>query len=317
VVVDGPQCSLESQAERVWIACTANSLITPLTGYQHIKIRNGDEPALDILVARSWKITSRLSVRRLVLVALETIEIDGALSADGGGGIWSSIRPTPPQAGPGGGAAGDPFSVGAGGGSFCGLGGRGSPNPLGRSAAYGGATLIPALGGSAGGTAGPGAGGNGGGFLQLVAGTSIVVGPAGKVTAGGFEGWDGGSGGGSGGGLLLEAPLVRIQGALTANGGGGGGPINGPPGHGEPARADATPAAGGIDAMSVRRGGNGGAGPAPDGEDALTGGGPAGGGGGVGRIRINTTAAAPEISGVVSPSPSTPCTTFGPLNPLP
>lgn len=108
---------------------------------------------------------------------------------------------------------------GDGGGSYCGLGGIGfleNKGIVGKP--YGGATLVPLVGGSRGGELE--AGGAGGGALQLVAGNNIAIGKNGAVGARGQNGSRGG--GGSGGALLLEAPTIEGNGRIDAQGGNGG-----------------------------------------------------------------------------------------------
>ncbi len=114
------------------------------------------------------------------------VEIDGPITATAGG----------LSAGVGVGGTGNPSGnpvTGAGGGSFCGLGGAGFPMEdagaaVGPAAvpgvAYGTANLIPLLGGSAGGATGYNGGSGGGGF-QITSGTSITITAAGSILAGG------------------------------------------------------------------------------------------------------------------------------------
>ena len=149
----------------------------------------------------------------------------------------------------------------------------------------------PLVGGSAGGVSFLTNGGepNGGGALQLVAGKSIVVGASGAISlpGGGGDRGDaqisgpggyGAGGGGSGGALLVEAPSVRVDGTLAANGEAGGGTGDG--------------AAPGAFRTTEARAAEG-------------------GGGGAGRIRINTRSGHAVITGVVSPAMTTPCATEG------
>lgn len=296
-----------------------------------------------LFVAKTWKIDTgaHVTVRAgnpIVLVALQTIDIEGALddgaitdrgadfgfpSPFGGAGTGAG--------GPGSNGPGGSVSSGAGGGAYCGAGGRGgnltgtNGNP---GVKYGGPTLIPLIGGSKGGT-GAGAGGAGGGAVELVAGTSITVGATGLINANGGGAGPGGSvstgqaagGGGSGGGILLEAPAITIAGTIVANGGGGGG--NGgatsSASTGQDGEKSATAALGGNATKDPAgggvAGGNGAAGASIDGTDGDA---PnvnysaGGGGGGAGYIRLNTTAGAATITGTLSPALGT-CSTQGTL----
>jgi hypothetical protein len=126
---------------------------------------------------------------------------------------------------PGAGAGGDGFNGTASGGA------AGTPQTT--------ASLIPLRGGCAGGIGGKATGvplsmaGAGGGALQISASSMLTVTSTGELHAGGGGGGSapngtaaknlGASGGGSGGGILLEAPTLRIDGKVCANGGGGGG----------------------------------------------------------------------------------------------
>lgn len=154
-------------------------------------------------------------------------------------------------------------------------------------------------------------GGGGGGAVQLVAGSSIVIGPgasagaSGGVNAGGCNGVqassscqanNGGSGGGSGGAILVEAPVVQLiaKGVLAVNGGTSSDFSPPTPGllNATPAGGNRTPGAGGAAGNLTRIdglfGGNGNGG---------------GGGGGVGRIRINTISGnvSVDAAGILSP----------------
>jgi hypothetical protein len=307
MVIDNPSCVLGSGIE-----CTTGSLISHLKGFALLRIRNGDEPPFDVYIARSWTIRANvaLTVRRVVLLALDFIAVEGKVGADGMGGLWSSQVPVPPWSGPGAGAGGD-YQKGAGGGAYCGNGGAGTHATAPRAMSYGNETLIPPGEGSAGGSAFGGNGGSGGGFLQLVAGRRITIAAGGKVTSAGLGGWPDGGGGGSGGGLLLEAPVVQIAGAVAANGGGGAGARFGINARGEDGRGDATAAAGGTDVIKPA-GGNGGAGASTMGIDGNPDSQTGGGGGAAGRIRINSSTP-PEITGIVSPAAGSGCLSFGSL----
>lgn len=252
-------------------------------------------------------------------------------SGPGAGSNGSGDGATETGAGGGGGAG---FGSAGGGGGVdgcCDTGAGGAP--------YGGPTLVPLAGGSGGGAGGAGTrdgqtapahgglGGNGGGALQLSAGERVHVAIAGAIDARGGAGlagdaglredgtpdiWHAGSGGGggSGGAILIEAPVVTIEGAVGANGGAGGGGAGAGVGgeSGAPGEPDRAPAPGG---------GDGGAGSDPTGEAAsgATGDGikPGGGGGGAGRIRINTAAGRSDFAGLL-PRPSSGLVTFGTLS---
>lgn len=223
------------------------------------------------------------------------------------------------------------------GGSFASLGGGGGYNELASpTGAHNDPDLVPLLGGSGGGAGAPAStsalmtasGGSGGGAVQITAGTSIIMGSTGLIEAEGqggsaAQGSDGGGGGGgSGGTILLEAPRLRIEGALRAAGGGGGaGRGCGDPsceGQGGASQSEGGTAAAGGESPPASRAGAGGSGGDASGSPGATGqaemgqvaGG--GGGGGVGRIRLNAEEA-PIISGPFFPSLSSGATTLGDL----
>ena len=185
-------------------------------------------------------------------------------------------------------------------------------------------SLIPLHGGCGGGAGGGpvaggyqgGNGGSGGGALQISAGTSLVIGTNGHINAGGSGGRGGesgaaGGGGGAGGAILLEAPLLKIEGLIAANGGGGGAgsesAISGNGDDGDDGASSIAPPSGGSAGLLSfgTNGGNGGAGTTQptsgqDSELRCNGG---GGGGGAGRIRLNATSATIKVT--PSPTPST------------
>ena len=246
---------------------------------------------------------------------------DGAGTVQGPGGFPGGIANTNATgSGAGGGGHGNTTGGGGGGygssGGYGGSGGSMNPGDVGGSA--GGDDPISVLwgggGGGGAGGGGGGSGGGGGGALQLVANTQIVIGPNGGINAGGCGGFNpntmnGGGGGGAGGTILLEAPVVRINGTLAANGGGGAaGDIGG--GNGQGGQLGSTPANGGSGLLTgdlTANGGSGGAGSMLGGQSAttLTCAHCGGGGGAVGRIRLNTRAAAAILdpASVVSPDP--------------
>jgi hypothetical protein len=156
---------------------------------------------------------------------------------------------------PGGGGAGSVALVGlhggvtvggGGGGGFGGAGGAGEGfpplRPLPVSGGPGGLTygtntsLLQLLQGGSGGGGGRGGGfpgGGGGGAIELGAITSMTL--NGIIRANGGDGFvssesvlGSGSGGGSGGGILIHAPLVSLNGLLSAAGGLGGSEFSGP-----------------------------------------------------------------------------------------
>jgi hypothetical protein len=224
----------------------------------------------------------------------------------------------------GGGAA---SNEGGSGGSFCGLGGLGGFEPSDSGAAlptvdggyasgsaYGEATLIPLVGGSAGGGEYSGLGA---GALQITSNASISIGPSGGIQMNGLGGSENNSnvgGGGSGGAILLEAPTVTVAGTLTANGGGGGDVVAGDDSPGDNGYFTSTPSSPAAGAGSA--GGAGGAGTVVNGANGsfLPSSSDVGaGGGGVGWIRINTESGMARVTGVVSPSLMSKCATQGTL----
>ncbi len=261
----------------------------------------------------------------LVLLAQERITVEGLLDASAVGQLAGPGRSKRYTTGAEGIAAGGAHN-GSGGGSSS-------------LAAYGDPSVVPLYGGmhGQGFACDASAGGGGGGALQLTAGGSITVSGTIDVSGGGGAGGasggcrDGG-GGGSGGSVLLEAPLVSVNGRLGANGGGGGGGAAGCGGGGWTAGADGddgNATSGGDGAGGVNQGcaiwpGQTNGGDGGDGEDALDGPdagesadshqclgyscnvGAGGGGGAKGRIRINTRADAQgcACNGSFSPAPS-------------
>jgi hypothetical protein len=305
-----------------------------------MKVSESGGASIVYYFAKSWKIEPNAvlfikDATPVVLVALETINVLGRIDAGAtqsetvAGGFQGNAGGT--AGGAGAGASGinsnaSTAGIGAGGGSYCGLGGAGGQSNTtngGAGKAYGSPTLVPLAGGSAGGV-GDLASGAGGGALQLVAGTSIVVASGGLVVAGGGGGSDGSggyaaSGGGSGGALLFEAPMVTVSGTLAVNGGGGGGGA-GAPSYAADATPNATPAAGGAPA-TTGVGGNGGAGATVNGTAGGAGdpaGGtnvPGAGGGGAGYIRINTSSGTATIAGTLTPAVGSACVSQGTLSP--
>jgi hypothetical protein len=297
-------------------------------GYDYELLKQSDPDATNMAVfsVRSLTIESGSNVMivgpyAVGFVASQTISINGGLIAtvDGndtthanGGGFAGASNSV--GLGPG---AGEPpgAQIGAGGGAFCGKGGSGgavSGTASNGGTPYGNKTLIPLVGGSSGGAPDFGNSGGGGGGIQLTAGVSLNIGIAGSVAApGGGGGGVVGGGGGSGGAVLLEAPSVRIAGSVSANGGGGG--IY--DASGQRGRVDGKPAKGGSGANP------GGDGSSTDSVDGAAGSlvsegsKPGAGGGGAGYVRINTADGKADISGTVSPSLDTACSSVGKLAP--
>jgi hypothetical protein len=302
--------------------------------YHYQEVTQPGGPKLGVFVVHSLKIDSTATVRvlgadALVIVALDTITIDGHLLGDsadpnkGPGAADQTDNTNVVGLGGGGGGAGTATTSGGGGG-YCGAGGVGA-SLVGASddavagMTFGQPTLIPLVAGSNGGS-GFGAGGDGGGAIQLVAAHGITVtgtvsvggragGPSGVYQAG-FASNEQAGGGGSGGAILIESPTVSVSGTLAANGGGGGGSMEGISGI-----AGATAAAGGVADLTHAAGGPGSAGATVVGSAGatLTGAASGGGGGGAGRIRINTTSGAATLAGTISPDATTACLTQGTL----
>ena len=256
-----------------------------------------------------------------IIYALDDIVIDGTVSGVSTGQPAGGFTQddTGHGGGPGGGEALLSYDA-AGGGSYCGVGGKGGPGSGGRARAggkvYGNPEIVPLIGGSSGG-GGPSvdsAGGSGGAALQLSAGRAISVTLAGVINVGGIGGRANAGAGGSGGALVLEAPAVTVHGTLAANGGGGALSNGGTPGQSgqptaEPALGSAVTAGAGS-AGKTKDGGDG----SPPPLDGGTANDAGGGGGGAGRIRINTSTGSADITGAtISPDPTTSCATQGKL----
>jgi len=268
--------------------------------------------------------------RPAVILALGDMTIAGRITsqdaitqyAGQGGGFSEPAGAGPVQGlGPGGGNA--VTGAGAGGGSYCGLGGKGGDDVgtpttgAGPGVTYGTVDLQPLRGGSSGGKQGNHAGA-GGGAIHLAASGRVHVTSDGVVNMGGLGGGWFGNGGGSGGAVLIEGASVTIEGTVAVNGGGGGGGSTAGGGDGANATGNLTAALGGAAGANGSSGGMGSAGDQANGAAAsLVSGQPGGGGGGAGRIRINTHGGAPTITGLVSPSGATSCTTVGAVTPGP
>jgi hypothetical protein len=256
-----------------------------------------------------------------IVYAVEDIVIDGTVSGVSTGQPAGGFQqdPTGHGGGPGGGEALINYNA-AGGGSYCGIGGKGGPGSGGPARAggkaYGNPEIVPLIGGSSGGGGASldSSGGTGGAALQLSAGHSITVSLAGVINVGGIGGHANDGAGGSGGSLILEAPKVSVHGTLAANGGGAA--ISNGGSSGQSGQPSAEPALGaaptaGAGSAGKTKDGEDGSGPPDGGVPNDTG----GGGGGAGRIRINTSTGSADITGAtISPDPMTGCATQGKLN---
>jgi hypothetical protein len=284
---------------------------------------NGGNATLFAMTSFTLDAGNTLSVvgtKPAIIYALGGVDLEGIIdvaahgSTEGPGGYHDG---GPGQGAPGASIvtdAGDTVETqGAGGGSYCGAGGAGSPlaadgGPGTRpGATYGTASLVPLLGGSSGGS--HSSTGYGGGAIQITSNVSIVIGAMGGINADGDGGDDHdsvGGGGGSGGAILLEAPSVTVAGTLTANGGGGGDAMD--PGADGNFSVTAAPGGG----LSGGAGSGGGVIHGLDGTTSTTqvfG----GGGGGAGRIRINNgDGTTTLLTGVFSPALTTPCGNVAP-----
>ncbi|CAN5715595.1 hypothetical protein BH11MYX4_BH11MYX4_36390 [soil metagenome] len=299
-----------------------------------------DQTRVSLFVAKSFRIETSTTVRTkgalpIVLAALDDLSVFGTVIVIPGTSGGAAETPHYLRGGgAGGGSAASESGLAGGGGSFCGLGGRGgaaATDTLAPSPAYGNPELVPLVGGSGGATSffsgatNPG----GGGALQLLAGRSIFIAASGAVSLPGGAGDRGDSeiggpgkfgagGGGSGGALLVEAPVVRVEGTFAANGGGGGGAGDGgtPGAYGtaeaRAAKGGGGPVLGGDGSSATAIGGTDGIWD-PTKRDRLTNDSAAasGGGGGAGRIRINTSTGHAIVTGVVAPALTTPCASEG------
>jgi hypothetical protein len=272
-----------------------------------------------LFITRHLVIESGMNVkvignRPLLIVALDSVIIQGALRASGtssdgnGGGFAGDFEKA--GAGPGGGRTTMALQ-GGGGGGHCGIGGA----ALAGGKAYGSAANTPLVGGSAGG--GGYGGGFGGGAVQIAAGTSIEVSGPGVLDTSGTGGQFGGGGGGAGGAILLEAPTVSVFGVLAANGGGGGSGSGQANTFGANGGPSSEPALGGVsETPALGNGGNGAAGTNVDGQPGAQ---PdptrnqGGDGGAAGWIRINSKSGSATVGAttIISPALSTPCATQG------
>jgi hypothetical protein len=283
--------------------------------------------ATRITVAAGATLSAISTIRRraLVLVATESIQIDGTIDVAShvvnrtrvpGAGAQASECVSPTSAmWPGGGAGGSFRSRGGNGGTALNMGGAGI-------AAAPTTTLNKLRGGCTGGGGGVsdnpgGAGGEGGGAVYLLA-PSITVAGTGVINASGSGGLIapvgdtglGGGGGGSGGMIGLEAAAIRLAvGARLLANGGGGAEGNGcgstPPANGQDPISPTVPAVGGRIDPSGGDGGDGaistssgaGAGNGVANCQVFAGGGGGGGGGGGAIVfRGSVTDAGAQIS---------------------
>lgn len=333
LVLDADNCN-DIDTDRGTVACNADVTFVVLS--QDGAADAAPLPRLGAFIARRIHIASGVVVHAhganaLVLVALESVEIDGSLvvaahgERPGPGGFAGQTAYEADGNGPGGGRAA-PHGRGASGGgaSYCSAGGRGGEDVAGTGgvagALYGATTLSPLVGGSSGGVADHGTSGAGGGAVQLIANVSVHIGKSGVINAGGGGATRdciaGTAGGGSGGAILIEAPSIVVDGVVAANGGAGSSgscyssPNGTPPADGLPSATPAydgdTSGAGAAGDTPARNG-------APSTAHESTG----GGGGGAGRLRFNASASGWKAAtdSIVSPTSATGCATEGGLAP--
>ena len=299
-------------------ACSAACLGPGITITQ-----SGMSPAtlyvVKTLTVASGQILTLNGPNPVIIASLGDVDIQGSVNVNGfygsyspGAGGWppAGMNANGPQ-GPG--AGGNAQSAtyptsGAGGGSYCGTGGKGGGTGLiaPGGSTYGNAQNVPLLAGSAGGYAVSTTFGSfSGGAVQISSATSIIVRGVGFINAGGAGAMGGGA---SGGAILLEAPTVTIQGTLAANGGAGGSYSAG-------VGAPATPS--NVAAVGTGNGGAGTAGATINGavgmpSDAGSVSANGGGGGGAGYIRINVGSGGAILDGgTISPDLTTTCATEG------
>lgn len=268
----------------------------------------------------TWRVTGDNAI---AIASLGDVVLRGSLDlrsdcddVKAGPGGYNGAPAASDASGPGGGRGGDvdnSDTSGGGGGGYGAAGGNGGrnrpgPAPAGGMPAGTDAIMMLAGGGGGGGGGGSGgAGGGGGGAIHIAANGKVSIlamGADSGINAGGCGGQGGdeaGGGGGAGGTILIEAPVVELDGTILAvNGGGGGGGNNvSAAGDGAPGGWGTGRAAGGMrgnnndgvgsqgGAAGNRTGANGQDQGGPPGQTGHAG----GGGGGVGRIRINTRVA--------------------------
>jgi hypothetical protein len=274
-------------------ALTVASELVAQSGGPSIRVFLGNSFVLDAMVIQGTAAVAFVAPGRVSVIGYvdaSATEIQGGPGAVSGSDacVGLSIHA--------GSAIGPSFTGGAGGGGNATKGGDGAYT--GNTGGQPVTTLVPFTGGCAGGDQLSSGGtieergGAGGGGVQLDSLDEISLTSTGLIDVGGGGG-ESYAGGGAGGNVLLEAPTVSIEGAVsgvTANGGAGGAcGDSGPDGS-----ASAAPAAG--PSCNERSGGNGGTGTAlagngggtcPAGQTCVASD-EGGGGGAVGRARIAT-----------------------------
>lgn len=260
-----------------------------------ISVAQLSAPAIRVYIAHSFTIRDAVVVPKsaafgsnsIAFVATGPIEIDGVFDAGsalnhsgmfgvGSQGNTSACAGSVGYAGGGGGGNGTAGSPGAPPNASVSLPGAAGGAP---QAAH----FEPLIGGCPGGDDGMNgnAGGRGGAGIQLVSGISITVSSTGALNVGG-QGGGPNAGGGSGGTLVLQAPAIRLDGVVSANGGSGGACSN----NGNAGSIGTTPAPG-VGGCGTSHSGSGGTGTvAPGLASAMAEG--AAGGGAVGRVLIET-----------------------------
>ena len=330
----GPRAELDTNTGEVRCFASGGGAFTvPFRAAVTKDIAQSDTTKLMVFAGKNVTIDIGTEVqlrgdRPAVILALGDMTIAGRITAQDaitqyagqGGGFSEPAGAGPAQGlGPGGGNAVN--AAGAAGGSYCGLGGKGGDDlgtpttGAGAGTAYGTADLMPLRGGSSGGKQGNHAGA-GGGAIHLAASGRVHITSDAVINMGGLGGGWFGNGGGSGGAVLIEGDTVTIEGNVAVNGGGGGGGSTAGGQDGANATGNLTAALGGAGGANGSTGGLGSAGDQINGTAAgPVSGQPGGGGGGAGRIRINTSTGTPTITGLLSPSGATPCTTAGKVAP--
>jgi hypothetical protein len=304
-----------------------------------MQVTLGDGRKAAVLFFQSYTLATgfTLTVRGeppLIIAANDTIQINGTITTGqsptnqwyGGGAAAPATNARGGlcalnncAGGGGAGSATPALEMGSGGGAFCGKGGAGSiPNadagvPAAGGLPYGTPELVPLVGGASSGSTNSivGQSNHGGGALELLAGNVLTVDSVAVINmGGGADVSEYAVGGGSGGGILLEAPIVNLKGALTAAGASGAA-YHGVGQNGPVSLAAAVGGSNGIGgAGSSATSINGGNGTVMGTADF------GGGGGGAGRVRINTGCGGAlniNTSSLVTPGSTTPCYTTGTL----
>lgn len=296
------------------LAITANTNINTETSPLCVGYTGAMEGALCVVAATSVSIADMRRLRGvgakpLVVLATESIVVDGTIDVSAGAGANPSTCVAPTAAtGRQGGAGGSWHGRGgSGGGAVSGLG------PMSALAT----TTVALRGGCRGGDGAGGdggSGGNGGGALYLIAPAITINGTLDASGDGGGAGANasGGGGGGAGGFIGLDAPTVTVASGASvfANGGGGGegGTPNKDGNSGSSSTGPANAASGGSGGASHGgNGGNGSAGASLDGNNGSAGGncdrnGSAGGGGGGGTGFVYVFPAQ-TLGGSIAPPP--------------